>query len=66
MVPRKHQSKDFEILYENKDVVVGNKAAGSLAVAALWNKEDTARATQNPGDTKIKLLALELKEPGSK
>ncbi len=44
---RKHQPKGFEILYEDKDVIVGNKAAGSLAVAALWNKEDTIHAALN-------------------
>lgn len=44
---RKHQPKGFEILYEDKDVIVGSKAAGSLAVAALWNKEDTIHAALN-------------------
>lgn len=44
---RKHQPKGFEILFEDRDVIVGNKAAGSLAVAALWNKEDTVHAALN-------------------
>ncbi|HBO96533.1 MAG TPA: RNA pseudouridine synthase [Candidatus Omnitrophica bacterium] len=44
---RKHQPKGFEILYEDRDLIVGNKAAGSLAVAALWNKEDTVHAALN-------------------
>lgn len=44
---RRHQPKGFEILYEDKDVIVGSKAAGSLAVAALWNKEDTIHAALN-------------------
>ena len=44
---RKHQPKGFEILYEDKDVIVGNKAAGALAVAALWNKNDTIHAALN-------------------
>src|SRR3989344_7380111 len=44
---RKHQPQGFEILYEDRDVIVGNKAAGSLAVAALWNKEDTVHAALN-------------------
>ena len=43
----RHQPKGFEILYEDKDVIVGSKAAGSLAVAALWNKEDTIHAALN-------------------
>ena len=44
---KRHQPKGFEILYEDKDVIVGSKAAGSLAVAALWNKEDTIHAALN-------------------
>lgn len=44
---KKHQPKGFEILHEDRDVIVGNKAAGSLAVAALWNKEDTIHAALN-------------------
>lgn len=43
----KHQPRGFEILHEDTDVIVGNKAAGSLAVAALWNKEDTIHAALN-------------------
>ncbi len=46
-MPKKYQPKGFEILYEDRDVIVGNKAAGSLAVAALWNKEDTVHAALN-------------------
>ena len=46
-MPRRHQPKGFEILHEDRDVIVGNKAAGSLAVAALWNKEDTIHAALN-------------------
>lgn len=44
---RKHQPKGFEILHEDRDLIVGNKAAGALAVAALWNKEDTVHAALN-------------------
>lgn len=44
---RKHQPRGFEILYEDTDVIVGSKAAGSLAVAALWNKEDTVHRALN-------------------
>lgn len=44
---KRHQPKGFEILYEDRDVIVGNKSAGSLAVAALWNKEDTIHAALN-------------------
>src|SRR3990167_7144106 len=44
---KKHQPKGFAILHEDRDVIVGNKAAGSLAGAALWNKEDTIHAALN-------------------
>ncbi len=44
---KRHQPKGFEILYEDRDVIVGNKSAGSLAVAALWNKEDTIHSALN-------------------
>lgn len=44
---RRHQPKGFEILYEDRDIIVGNKAPGSLTVAALWNKEDTIHFALN-------------------
>lgn len=40
-IPQKYQPKGFQILHEDLDVIVGNKAAGALTVAALWNKTDT-------------------------
>lgn len=40
-IPQKHQPKGFEILHEDLDLIVGNKAAGALTVAALWNKDST-------------------------
>ena len=43
----RHQPKGFKILYEDRDLIVGDKAPGSLAVAALWNKEDTVHAALN-------------------
>ena len=46
-IPGRHQPKGFKILYEDRDLVVGDKAPGSLAVAALWNKEDTVHAALN-------------------
>lgn len=46
-IPRKHQPKGFEILYEDVDIIVGNKAAGFLSVRALWNKEETIHAALN-------------------
>ena len=46
-VPKKYQPKGFEILYEDQDVIVGNKAPGFLSVAALWNREKTVHAALN-------------------
>lgn len=40
-IPRKYQPKGYEILYEDRDVIVGNKSAGYLTVGALWEKENT-------------------------
>lgn len=43
-IPKKYQPKGFEILHEDQDVIVGNKAPGSLTVKALWNKNDTIQS----------------------
>ena len=46
-IPKKYQPKGFTILYEDKYVIVGNKAPGVLTVAALWNREKTVHAALN-------------------
>ena len=46
-VPKKHQPRGFDILHEDEDLIVGNKAAGMLTVAALWNKTETVHALLN-------------------
>ena len=46
-IPKKYHPKGFEILYEDRDVIVGNKAAGFLSVAALWEKENTIHNALN-------------------
>ena len=46
-IPRKYQPKGFEIQYEDKYVIVGNKAPGFLTVAALWNREKTVHSAVN-------------------
>ena len=38
-IPKKYHPKGYEILYEDRDIIVGNKTAGFLTVAALWNKD---------------------------
>lgn len=46
-IPRKYQPRGFEILYEDRDIIVGDKAPGYLTVAAKWNKESTVHAALN-------------------
>ncbi|HQP10335.1 MAG TPA: RluA family pseudouridine synthase [Candidatus Omnitrophota bacterium] len=46
-IPKKYQPKGFEILYEDRDIIVGNKAPEFLTVAALWNKEKTIHSALN-------------------
>ena len=46
-IPQRYQSKGFEILYEDRDIIVGNKAPGFLTVGALWNKEHTVQRALN-------------------
>ncbi len=40
-VPKKYQPQGFDILHEDRDIIVGNKAPGILTVAAKWEKENT-------------------------
>lgn len=40
-IPKKYQPKGFEILHEDIDLIVGNKAPGILTVAAKWENENT-------------------------
>lgn len=37
----KYRPRGFDILYEDRDLIIGNKAAGFLTVAALWEKQNT-------------------------
>ncbi len=46
-IPRKYHPNGFEILYEDRDIIVGNKAPGFLTVAALWNKTHTIHHSLN-------------------
>lgn len=46
-IPKKYQPRGFEILHEDRDLIVGNKAAGLLTVAALWEKSHTAHGLLN-------------------
>lgn len=44
---KKYQPKGYEIIYEDRDIIVGNKATGFLTVSALWNKENTIHRALN-------------------
>ena len=46
-IPQRYQPKGFTIIYEDRDVLVGNKAPGFLTVSAKWNKEHTIHAALN-------------------
>jgi RluA family pseudouridine synthase len=40
-IPPKYRPRGFHVLYEDRDLIIGNKVAGILTVAAKWEKENT-------------------------
>ena len=40
-VPKKFHPKGYELLYEDRDLLVGNKAAGVVTVATKWNPDNS-------------------------
>jgi tRNA pseudouridine32 synthase/23S rRNA pseudouridine746 synthase/23S rRNA pseudouridine1911/1915/1917 synthase len=46
-VPKRHQPKGFKILYEDQDIIVGNKAPGFLTVAANYDRVHTIHYALN-------------------
>lgn len=46
-IPKKYQPPGFHILHEDPDLIVGNKSAGILTVAALWEKKNTVEGALN-------------------
>jgi RluA family pseudouridine synthase len=46
-IPKRYHPKEFDILYEDHDLIVGNKKPGLLSVAALWNRDNTAYSLLN-------------------
>lgn len=46
-IPKKYQPKGFEILHDDLDIIVGNKAPGLLTVAAKWERENTVHGLLN-------------------
>lgn len=46
-IPKKYRPKGFEILHEDRDLIIIDKFPGSLSVAALWNKDATVHSELN-------------------
>jgi len=46
-IPKKYQPKGYEILYEDQDLFVGNKAPGFLTVGAAWERLNTIHQALN-------------------
>ncbi|OGX05553.1 MAG: RNA pseudouridine synthase [Omnitrophica WOR_2 bacterium GWA2_47_8] len=46
-VPKRHQPKGFEILHEDRDIIVGNKSPGFLTVGAAWDRVNTIHYALN-------------------
>jgi RluA family pseudouridine synthase len=46
-VPKKYQPKGFEILHEDRDLIVGIKAPGFLTVGAMWERVNTIHNALN-------------------
>lgn len=46
-IPQKYQPRGFQILHEDLDVIVGNKAPGILSVAAQWETTNTVHNLLN-------------------
>jgi RluA family pseudouridine synthase len=40
-IPKKYRPRGFDILFEDRDLIIGNKSPGFLTVATLWEKENT-------------------------
>lgn len=46
-IPKKYQPKGFEILFEDRDIIVGNKSPGVLTVAAMFDRVNTVHNVLN-------------------
>jgi RluA family pseudouridine synthase len=46
-IPKKYQPRGYDILHEDLDLFVGNKAPGFLTVAALWERVNTVHEALN-------------------
>ena len=46
-IPTKYQPKGFQILYEDRDLIIGNKAPGLLTVGAMYDRVRTVHSALN-------------------
>ena len=46
-IPKKYQPRGYEVLHEDPDLLIGNKAAGYLTVPAKWNPDETIHDSIN-------------------
>lgn len=46
-IPKKYQPKGFQIIHDDKDIIVGVKSAGLLTVSAKWEKNETVHQLLN-------------------
>jgi tRNA pseudouridine32 synthase/23S rRNA pseudouridine746 synthase/23S rRNA pseudouridine1911/1915/1917 synthase len=46
-IPKKYRPQGFDIIHEDRDLIIVDKKAGKLSVAALWNKDDTVHSDLN-------------------
>ncbi|HPN85251.1 MAG TPA: pseudouridine synthase, partial [Victivallales bacterium] len=46
-ISKRHQPRGFEILFEDDDIIVGNKSAGLLTIGANYDRENTANNLVN-------------------
>jgi tRNA pseudouridine32 synthase/23S rRNA pseudouridine746 synthase/23S rRNA pseudouridine1911/1915/1917 synthase len=47
LIPKKYRPRGFEILHEDRDIIIVDKFPGKLSVAALWNKDETVHSDLN-------------------
>ena len=46
-IPKKYRPRGFDVLYEDRDLIIGDKSAGFLTVAAKWEKQNTIEEILN-------------------
>lgn len=46
-IPKRYRPEGFEILHEDRDLMIVHKEPGKLSVAALWNKNATVHSDLN-------------------